>query len=214
MRYKCAVCGYIYDEEAEGVPFAQLPGNWVCPLCRAAKSAFAPEGAAEAEQPLVPPLPADTELQKLSPGALAALFSNLARGCEKQYKAREQALFQELAAYFTAAAPAVDEADPSLLAARLDRDLREVYPAVRATAQQHGDRGTQRICVWGEKVTRMAQSLLSQYEQEGEAFLAGKEVWICTVCGFLYVGETPPALCPVCKVPDWKFEKIEGRVTA
>ncbi|MFA6688893.1 MAG: hypothetical protein WCR05_05915 [Sphaerochaetaceae bacterium] len=38
-------------------------------------------------------------------------------------------------------------------------------------------------------------------------------VYVCTICGFVYVGDNPPALCPVCKVPNWKFEKIEGRVS-
>ena len=29
--------------------------------------------------------------------------------------------------------------------------------------------------------------------------------------GFVYVGDAAPELCPVCKVPSWKFEKAEGR---
>ncbi|MGN1189964.1 MAG: rubredoxin-like domain-containing protein [Candidatus Ornithospirochaeta sp.] len=36
-------------------------------------------------------------------------------------------------------------------------------------------------------------------------------VWVCTVCGFVYVGYAAPKQCPVCKVPDWKFVKVEGR---
>lgn len=36
-------------------------------------------------------------------------------------------------------------------------------------------------------------------------------VWVCTVCGFVYIGDKAPDLCPVCKVPNWKFEKMEGR---
>ena len=35
-----------------------------------------------------------------------------------------------------------------------------------------------------------------------------KNTRVCTVCGFVYVGDEPPKLCPVCKVPDWKFEKV------
>jgi rubrerythrin len=31
------------------------------------------------------------------------------------------------------------------------------------------------------------------------------------MCGFVYVGDKPPAICPVCKVPDWKFQKMEAR---
>ena len=65
--------------------------------------------------------------------------------------------------------------------------------------------------VWGEKVTRMLYTLLDRYQREGEAFLAGTQVWVCSVCGFVYIGGTPPAICPVCKVPAWKFDKIEGR---
>ncbi len=211
MKYVCSICGYIYGEAKEGPPFADLPESWVCPICRAAKSAFAPQGPAKAPAAPIAPAAIDPDMLKLSPGALAAVLSNLARGCEKQYKPKEQALFAQLADFFTAAAPTVEEADEKAIAQWIQKDLDETYPTVKATAVQHADRGTQRICVWGEKVTRMAQSLLAQYEREGEAFLAGKEVWVCTVCGFLYVGEKAPALCPVCKVPDWKFEKIEGR---
>ncbi|MFA5676059.1 MAG: hypothetical protein WDA65_06005 [Christensenellales bacterium] len=36
-------------------------------------------------------------------------------------------------------------------------------------------------------------------------------VYVCTICGFIYIGDAPPKTCPVCKVPDWKFDKIEGR---
>ena len=31
MKYECTVCGYIYDEEVEGVKFEDLPDDWVCP---------------------------------------------------------------------------------------------------------------------------------------------------------------------------------------
>ena len=142
---------------------------------------------------------------------LSALCSNLARGCEKQYKDGEASLFRELAEYFAAVTPAVPEADMDSLAALIQGDLEKGYPAVNAAADAAGDRGTKRICVWGEKVTNMLNSLLSQYRQEGEAFLADTEIWVCTVCGFVYVGDEPPTLCPVCKVPAWKFEKAEGR---
>lgn len=210
MNYVCSICGYVYDERKTGVAFAQLPDDWSCPVCHAGKSAFVPLDA----QPAAPQPGKTVSIDrdaKLSPGALAALFSNLARGCEKQYKPREQALFGELADYFTAAVPSVSDADVQLIADMVDADLNELYPATRAAALEEGDRGTQRVCVWGEKVTRMIQSLLSQYEKEGEAFLEGKEIWVCSVCGFIYIGDSAPAVCPVCKVPDWKFDKIEGR---
>lgn len=47
-KYVCVVCGYIYDE-AEGDPdgglppgtrFEDIPDDWVCPECGAAKDDF------------------------------------------------------------------------------------------------------------------------------------------------------------------------------
>ena len=149
--------------------------------------------------------------QVRSAGALAALCSNLARGCEKQYKEEEAALFRQIADFYTAAAPAVENPDLDALAALLRADLDSGYPGLTAAAKAEGDRGTQRICVWGEKVTHMLYALLERYQREGEAFLQNTQVWVCSVCGFLYIGDTPPELCPVCKVPAWKFDKIEGR---
>ena len=48
----------------------------------------------------------------------------------------------------------------------------------------------------------MLRSLLSRYEDEGEALLANTNVWVCTICGFVYLGEKSPAICPVCKAPN------------
>jgi len=39
-KWKCTVCGYIYDESKEGTPFAELPDDWTCPQCGAPKTAF------------------------------------------------------------------------------------------------------------------------------------------------------------------------------
>ncbi len=47
-KYKCKVCGYIYEPELgdpdnkvkPGTPFAGLPDDWVCPVCGAPKSEF------------------------------------------------------------------------------------------------------------------------------------------------------------------------------
>jgi flavin reductase (DIM6/NTAB) family NADH-FMN oxidoreductase RutF/rubredoxin len=47
-KYKCQVCGYIYDPAAgdpdsgikPGTPFEALPDNWTCPVCGAEKAEF------------------------------------------------------------------------------------------------------------------------------------------------------------------------------
>jgi flavin reductase (DIM6/NTAB) family NADH-FMN oxidoreductase RutF/rubredoxin len=47
-KYRCTVCGWVYDPElgdpdggiAPGTPFEEIPDDWVCPVCGAAKSEF------------------------------------------------------------------------------------------------------------------------------------------------------------------------------
>ena len=39
-KYKCSLCGYIYDEAEQEVKFADLPDDWVCPLCGVGKEYF------------------------------------------------------------------------------------------------------------------------------------------------------------------------------
>ena len=210
MKYVCQICGYVYDDAKEKVPFAELPDDWKCPLCGAAKSDFKPEANGDEKKVVTAIEPMEADLGKLSAGQLAALCSNLARGCEKQYKQEEADLFKQLADYFTAVVPAVNDASVEKIAKELQTDA-DNYAAVRATADANADRGAARVCVWGEKVTRMLSSLVNRYLNEGEAMLKDTNIWVCTTCGFVYIGDTPPELCPVCKVPNWKFEKIEGR---
>lgn len=222
MQYVCSVCGYVYDE-AKGIPdagiapgtrWADLPEAWVCPLCGAPKAEFRASGAPQAApvQAAQPAADLPEEWRALSPLEMSAVCSNLARGCEKQYKSEEAARFTELAAYFKSAAAPAREAGLEQLIERIENDLSEGLPAAKAAANADArDRGALRALVWNEKVTRILKSLLARYQREGEAMLENTGVYVCTICGFLYVGDRLPELCPVCKVPNWKFEKVEGR---
>ena len=45
MKYFCGKCSYIYDPQNdldEGVPFNDLPGDWLCPACFSDKSEYIP----------------------------------------------------------------------------------------------------------------------------------------------------------------------------
>jgi flavin reductase (DIM6/NTAB) family NADH-FMN oxidoreductase RutF/rubredoxin len=50
QRYKCTVCGYVYDPAkgdpdsgiAAGTAFEDLPDDWVCPVCGVGKDQFEP----------------------------------------------------------------------------------------------------------------------------------------------------------------------------
>ncbi|MDD2839315.1 rubredoxin [Sulfuricurvum sp.] len=48
QKYECDVCGYIYDPAIgdlengiePGIPFEELPEDWVCPECGVGKEKF------------------------------------------------------------------------------------------------------------------------------------------------------------------------------
>jgi rubredoxin len=50
-KYKCTVCGYVYDPEKgdvdfginPGTSFEDLPQDWVCPVCGVGKESFEKE---------------------------------------------------------------------------------------------------------------------------------------------------------------------------
>ena len=203
----CTICGYVY-EETQGSRWEDLPEDWKCPICRAGKEAFRlngqpPEPAAALAKPHVE--------QELSPMEMSVICSNLARGCEKQYLPEQAEDFRTLAEFFKSKAEPEQQPGTERLLTLIEKDLAEGYPYANAVAGTQHDRGALRALVWSEKVTRMLQSLMTRYQQEGPQMLEHTGVYVCTVCGFVYVGSAPPELCPVCKVPAWKFEKAEGR---
>jgi rubrerythrin len=40
------------------------------------------------------------------------------------------------------------------------------------------------------------------------------KTWVCSVCGFVHVGDQPPAQCPQCKAPREKFSEKKGATGA
>ena len=201
-EYVCSVCGYVHKTDGE------LPDDFKCPLCGAGKDAFKlkDDTAKQSESILEKP---HTE-KELSAMEMSIICSNLARGCEKQYMPKESENFKKLADFFRSKAMPVNEANTEKLLVLIEKDLSVGFPYGNAVANEQHDRGALRCQVWAEKVTRMLQSLLARYQTEGDKMLENTGVYVCTVCGFVFVGDAPPELCPVCKVPSWKFEKIEG----
>lgn len=220
-KYICSVCGYIYDEAkgiseegiAPGTAFKDLPDDWVCPTCGASKEEFEKQGefVAPKEKKQEHTIEVSADMKEMSPLEISALCANLARGFEKQYKPEEASMFTELANHFKAVAVPADNPDIEKLMALIEKDLEEVFPNANAVASTARDRGALRALTWSEKATRILKSLLTRYQKEGDTMLENTGVYVCTICGFVYIGDNPPDICPVCKVPNWKFEKVEGR---
>lgn len=215
MKYVCTICGYIYDEAlgspetsiAPGTLWNDIPDTWVCPICGAPKAVFEQQGEEKPirQESVEEEVVYDGNIDALS---LSAVCSNLAKGCEKQYLMEEAKLYYELAAYFEKkATPLVG--NMAALLALVKEDLKTLYPIANQVASKTNDRGAKRVLTWSEKVTRLQESLINRYENEQAAILENTSVYVCEICGFIYVGDTPPDICPVCKVPSFKLQKVE-----
>lgn len=217
-KYICKICGYVYDEAAglpeagiaKGTTWEAVPSDFVCPLCKASKDNFKQEGVTVSEPIVAAPIPVSDSEKGFTPLEMSILCSNLARGCEKQYLSAEQAQFTALADYFKGITVQITTNETDPLLNMVHRDLKELIPYAHQVAQSHHDRGALRTLVWDEKVTLILNSLLDRYHHEGGAMLENQDVFVCTICGYIHIGDAPPTLCPICKVRSDKFEKIEG----
>lgn len=212
MKYKCGVCGYVYDESKEGVKFSDLPDDWVCPVCGERKEGF--ELVEEDDEPVPTVTPTVSEwdaedLRELSAGQLSALCSNLARGCSKQQLSREAELFTKISKYFESQSVVEDHGGIEELMSRINSDLGN-YGGAKSMSAVVSDRGALRVLTWSEKVTIIMESILERYLKNPH-FLDHTNVYVCDICGFIYIGDEPPSVCPVCKVPGFMILMIERR---
>jgi len=218
-KYVCTICGFVYDE-AKGIPekgiapgtkWEELPDDWVCPLCGATKGEFTEQttGNKAAAKSAVPQDTDGGEMRELSFAELSVLCSNLSKGCEKQYRSEEAELFLQLSQYFGSKAAPVKSGQFDALSKLIEEDLSTGYPSSNVVVAGQADRGALRALVWGEKVTRILASLLKRYEAQQDALLEATNVFVCEICGFVYIGDVPPEICPVCKVPMMKIKQIQ-----
>ncbi len=216
-KYICSICGYIYDEASgypegnipPGTAWADVPSSFVCPLCGASKAEFhekegePPRTAASASD--TPSLPDDISY---SAAELSAVFSNLAKGCEKQYDPEMSELYNELAFYYNLKSEKVRKPDFKSLKALLQTDLSSHFAVANEVAGKNHDRGALRALKWAEQVSRMINSHLNKAESGSADFLKDTNIYVCDICGFIYVGDEKPEICPVCKVPSMKMTQV------
>jgi rubredoxin len=196
-KFKCSICGYIYDEAA-GVPekgftpdtkWESIPESFACPGCTAPKPAF------NSLEGTIPPSIVSTNkvteaveaitienFKGFTTGEISAICSSLAKGCEKQRLQDEMEAFNKIADYFESKTGAENGKTLEDVAKMLADDMTELYPAANKTATDAADRGAQRSLVWSEKVSIMAKLLIERFTKEGEAMLENtnvKEIILC-----------------------------------
>lgn len=222
-KYRCPICGYTYNEAigipekgiAPGTKWEDLPEDFACPWCGAVKLLFTEVKEMKTEsEPLPQYAPVSEGLEEvgdLTAGELAAIFSNLAKGCDKQHLWEERDLFNTLSEYYTRKAAKENAGDFSEIVELLEKDLSESLAKATSAAKANADRGALRALVWSEKVSRIEKSLLERYVKEKDSMLENTKIYVCDICGFIYIGENPPEVCPVCRVPNFKILQVPRR---
>ena len=219
QKYVCSICGFIYDEAtgypeggiAPGTKWEDIPRDWVCPLCGATKDEFKQQNHVTSSTPSFQPAieEGSNTLHELSFEELSVLCSNLSKGCEKQYLTEEAELFNQLADYYIRKSTPAPGSQISDLITLIEKDLSSAYDTSNQIASGASDRGALRALTWGEKVTRILSSLLGRYEKQKDSLLENTNIYVCDICGFVYIGEEAPEICPVCKVPSLKIAQIQ-----
>ena len=201
-KYECTICGYIYDDAKESVKFEDLPDDWTCPICGAPKAVFREIKEEIEEIENVENLDEEEDIRELTNTEVSYICSNLAKACEKQYLKEEQDLFNELAKHYSNKEN--KEGTINDIQNKIEEDIKEFENALKTE-----DRGAKRVLTWASKATNMMNVILKNYKEKGLDYLKDTKIWVCDICGFIYVGDTPPKFCPICKVPSFKILEVK-----
>lgn len=221
QKYICTVCGYIYDEALgrpqenilPGTVWREVPNDFMCPLCGATKDEFVLQQAEQKDEQK--PVSDSTTLgvsqdkAERSNAQLSVIFSNLAKGCEKQYLPDESKLFQELANHYAQRSQVLTEDSFEAMRILLQKDLDYGFGEANNQARRAMDRGSLRALTWSEKVSKIINAIFSRYEKQQATLLENTKVYVCEICGFISLSNDPPEICPVCKVPSMKLMEIQ-----
>jgi len=219
-KYECSICGFIFDEaigdSIKGIQpetkWIDVLDDWACPLCGASKSEFNEKQINTQANNIKSIINNEKKtISEFSNGQYSALFSNLSKGFEKQYKNEEADLFNQLSDYYNAKNNLTGDKNLKDLQNLISKDLKDDLIQANLIAKNINDRGALRSVVWGEKVTKILDSCISRYNKQKNSLLENTKIYVCEICGFIFIGEEPPEVCPVCKVPKIKIKEIKRR---
>ena len=208
-KYRCTICGYIYDDAKNEVKFEDLPDDWKCPLCGAPKSLFEEVKEEKGEikkESKVEVIEEDDDLRELSNYEISLICSNLARGCEKQYLEEEKDLFMELSKHYGELESDKTGSLDDVLD-MVNSDINDFSKAMEVFSK-YDDRGAKRVVNWANKSTNIMKVVIDTYKEKGIDYIKNTKIWVCDICGFVYIGDNPPKVCPVCRVPSLKILEV------
>ncbi len=183
QKYICTVCGYIYDEALgrpqenilPGTVWREVPNDFMCPLCGATKDEFVLQQAEQKDEQKsvsdATALELSQDKAERSNAQLSVIFSNLAKGCEKQYLPDESKLFQELANHYAQRSQVLTEDSFEAMRILLQKDLNYSFGEANNQARRVMDRGSLRALTWSEKVSKIINAILHAMKNSKRLYL-------------------------------------------
>lgn len=217
--WRCRICGYVHEGD-------ELPEGFTCPLCKHGAEEFEPIPSDEPIKDLADLAGSRTEAN------LKEAFAGESMARNKYTYFAERAKrdgFEEIAAIFEETAlnerehaklwyqqlhggtmPGTAE---NLLAAATGEmeEWTDMYPRMAEEAREEGFHDIAELFDKVGAVEKQHEAryrrLLEKVEKEMVFKAENEVVWICRNCGYEYVGNTAPTICPVCSYGQSYFEK-------
>lgn len=226
-KFKCKVCGYVYDPKvgdpsngvAPGVAFENLPDNWRCPRCKKDKSFF------EAMNPEVMNPYVGTQTEKNLKAAFAGesearnKYTYFASVAKKEGFEQIASIFQttadnekEHAKLWFKELNGIGDTAHNLLSAAVGEhyEWTEMYSEFAKTAESEGFHELAGKFMQVADIERRHEdryrALLRNVEIQEVFKKSSVKVWECRNCGHIVVGMQAPEICPVCNHPQAFFE--------
>ena len=212
-KWKCKVCGYIYEGE-------ELPADFTCPVCRQPASSFEKiEEAPKAGKY------AGTQTEKNLEAAFAGESQARNKYTYFSSVAKKEG-YEQIAAWFLKTAENEkehakmwfkelngigDTAENLLHAAEGENyEWTDMYDGFAKTAEEEGFpelAAKFRLVAAIEKHHEERYRALLHNVETAEVFAKSEvKVWECRNCGHIVVGTAAPEVCPVCSHPQSYFE--------
>ncbi len=89
-------------------------------------------------------------------------------------------------------------------------EVEDMYPAYKAVAEYFGEKRAQvsiNYALSAEKIHAKMYGEAKEKVEKGED-IEEKDIYICPICGYTYMGDDPPEKCPVCGTTKDKFVKF------
>lgn len=217
----CPICGYVYEGE-------ELPADFVCPLCKHGAAEFVPLQNEDNKSNEKGEKTMELKGSKTEQNLMTAFAGESQARNKYTYfasKAKKEG-YEQIAKIFLETAENEKEhaklwfkylggigTTAENLRAAAEGENYEWTDMYATFAKEAREEGFEEIALRFEGVGKIEAEheerylkLLSNVE-EGQVFQKGSIViWKCANCGHIHVGESAPAVCPVCSHPQAYFE--------